>query len=247
MARKGMRRAVYWVAGMVLAGGSFAATGLADTVHAAFQSVTPAREFSFTLNGGAAETTQAGVFNWSTLPGGTLDLGDFSAFCIELREGVDDEALFDVYDLQLGPQPGQGTGGPGIDGPMGAQKADYLRELWGRHHDEILTGTTGERRDKAAAFQIGIWEIVFDSGLALSAGDFQATEPAANSVVIAQNWLNSITGDRTMFAPGLMALVSPDPDAEGPLHGIQDQVVQVPEPATVGLLLLGVLLRRHAR
>ncbi len=222
------------------------ATARADTVHAAFDNIDPARGFSYSFLGEEA-TTLAGVFNWTTLPDSQTNLGPFMAFCIELRETVAEDALFSIEALADGPLPGEDIDGDGTLGPMGMARADLLRELWGRNFDNIFTGTLGEVRDKAAAFQIATWEIVFDNGIDLFGGDFFATNGAANSVVIADGWLDALNGDRAFFASDLVALVSDDPDGDGPLHGVQDQVTRIPEPASLAAALLGLVALRRKR
>lgn len=204
------------------------AAAYANTIRSDFVSISPSRgDFDYVFNG-VADDTFAGVFNWNTLVGGKLNPGPYQGFCIELGQGVGDDVLFTVTPLSAAPLPGIGTGGPGVDGPMGVSKADYIRELWGRHHADIFLGTLDQQRDKAAAFQAAIWEIVYDGGLDLLSGDFRSTETDA-WINIAVAWLGELNGDAQVRDNSLQALTSPD---------FQDQVVTVPEPASLGMMLL---------
>ncbi|QOJ13892.1 MAG: PEP-CTERM sorting domain-containing protein [Planctomycetia bacterium] len=206
-----------------------AAMASAATVKADFINISPSRgDFDYVLNGNNDETT-AGVFNWQTVPGGDTDLGLFQSFCIELGQGVGDGVLFSIVPLGNGPLPGTGTGGPGVNGPMGSAKAALIGELWARRHASIFTGTTSQQRDKAAAFQVAIWEIVYDDGLNLDGGAFREND-SASWVDMAKTWLGELNGDPNYTTPGLVALTHPNK---------QDQVTLIPEPTSLGLLALG--------
>jgi len=219
----------------------------ASTVKANFDDVSPGRSFDYIFFGDEEETT-AGIFNWVTIAGGDTDLGQFKAFCIELTQTVADGVLFDIMDVEDGPLPGLNVPGEGLEGPMGMSKADLIRELWGRNYLDLFDGDFGEQADKAAAFQIAVWEIVYDDGVELDAGDFQAQDLEDDEVDLAQAWLDELDGTGPL-AMNLIALTNDeDPDGEGPLPGHrQDQLTMVPEPGTLGLLALGILgaLRRR--
>ncbi|HUO10263.1 MAG TPA: hypothetical protein VM008_18295 [Phycisphaerae bacterium] len=143
--------------------------------------------------------------------------GTFSTYCIE---GVQDVIFgnsetwnLGVVDLSTAPTPGS---------PMGATKASQIGELWNRFYDKILTDN-----EKAAAFQLAIWEIV-DDGIptlggvtanAFATGNFQAS---GDSVAINQavTWLNAIGSGGTVTNSYTLYALS---DAN-----IQDQVFAVP-------------------
>jgi len=131
---------------------------------------------------------------------------------------------------------------PGLElgaGPMGDSKADLLSKLWAAHWDEANT-----RADKAAAFQGGAWEIIYDDGLDLFGGEFAANYADLASsplfVQLANDWLAGL-GNLTDRAE-LMALAD---------RNSQDQLVVVPLPSAVlagGILLSGIAagkVRRH--
>jgi hypothetical protein len=175
--------------------------------------VAPSVITSYTLNG-VKDFADAGVSNWTrsaTNPGtfaGSPTPGEkFGVFCLEPDQEFPsgNTVAYNVIDLDSDP----------TNGPMGAAKANAIRELWGRFRGAI--GTDGA---KAAAFQMAVWEIVTDSGRDLSTGVFRAGTANATEVAVknqAQSWLNQLNG--TGPKANLLALSSPTD---------QDQVFEVP-------------------
>ena len=210
----------------------------AGTVTATLNSVAPGMTIDCSLDGGANyEPLLAGQINW-TRTGGTQvgnPAGNFATFCIELTQDVGYSSYtFDVVNLQDAPNPG----GSGVGLGMGLAKATDIRELWGRHYAEVVDN------DTATAFQLAVWEIVYDDGLALNADSFQARYPVGPTptyLTTAQNWLDSLDGQGPM--PTIMALSG---------EGIQDQIffahTPVPAAAWSGLALLaGLGVRQYRR
>ena len=181
--------------------------------------------WSLALGGESGGTFYTGVYSW-TNNGGT-GLGTQVpnwGFCIELpQEPI--SGWQDVVSLDVAPMPAQfGT-------PMGAFKADRISELWGRHFDPAWT--TGADRPMAQAFSACIWEIVYETDPiwdVTSGTGFSAT--GIEQAATANLWLSQLNGDARYFANNLVATST---------DGGQDYLVQVPEPATIGLLGLGVL------
>lgn len=106
----------------------------------------------------------------------------------------------------------------------------------------------------AAAFQVAVWNIVFDTDLSLSGGSFQWTGGTTAVSTAAQNLLNQVASysgdgyeDWTLYR-----FISPIPDSQN-RTGYQNYVsatYKVPEPGTLGLLGaglvgLGALVRRR--
>jgi len=118
-------------------------------------------------------------------------------FCIEFQPAypVGQRETYALISLDTAPEP-KGPGDP--SGPMGAERADALRELYGRFGDQIY-----DSADNAAAFQLAVWEIVYEA----DGVDWDVTEgtfedgygfrAVADSAItgIANDWLWQIDGD----------------------------------------------------
>lgn len=138
--------------------------------------------------GSSSRETQAGIFEWQRV-GGThpgLPTGIFQTVCIELDQYVASH-VFNVIPVENGPQPGSLL----TAGPMGLAKADMLSKLWAAYW-----GTAHDNSGNAAAFQIAVWEIVYDGDTDLAGGDFRHNYggPLPLFVTMAQGWLDSLPG-----------------------------------------------------
>lgn len=202
----------------LLASGALAAAANATIIEARLDSVSPERHMQVSVNGGDSfRTLYTGVNNFTVTGGDTNLLGpSFVGFCIDLGQTIhfNQSNLFTVTQLEDAPLPGSG---------MGATKADLLRELWGRHFSPSFTST------QAAAFQSAVWEIVFDTGLNVHTGTIRI-DGHDNTENLANDWLASLTGTSSLYAP-VFALTSGE---------TQDMIV--PTPGSVALLALGGLV-----
>ena len=180
------------------------------------------------LNGGTYFT---GVYSWTNTGGTGLGTQVPNwGFCIELTQEARNgwQNILPLAEAPLPAYPIYGT-------PMGVTKANYIRELWGRDFDP--TWAIGANRQMAEAFNVAIWEIIYETdpiwdvttGASFRAGSI---EQAAT----ANLWLSQLNGNTAYFATGLVAT------DDG-----QDYIVQIPEPATLSLLAVGAaaLLRRR--
>ena len=159
--------------------------------------------------------------------------GQLGSFCMELNENApDDTFTYDVVTLEEAPVPTTFLGGS-----IGADKAQYLRELWGRFFDPAWVGSgpfTGEQNSDAGAFAVAIWEIIYedlpssplgwDVTVDSTDGDLGFSCVGADADQ-ANYYLHSLTG------------CGPKADLRAFVRcGMQDYLVEVPEPATIALL-----------
>ncbi len=170
--------------------------------------------------------------------------GLIGGFCIELHQWAPDTTLkYDVVALEE-------VNNSFMGGSLGAAKADYLAELWGRFYNPAWADGgpySSEEKSKAEAFAAAVWEIVYEDMPTSPLGwDVTVDSSSGSHGFYAQNfdsatansWLHTLNG----FGPkaDLRAVVN---------GGKQDYIIQVPEPATVCLLGLSGLafLRKRKR
>ena len=238
---------------------AWAAPAAADTVNATFLGADPVggtvRRTIVTGPGAPQNNSTQSVerfnvqFNSGTIANtflGTGGVNQFSAFCIEPRQSINANVAvnYDYVPLE------QGT--TNIGG-MGTEKADLIRELFGRWMPYINGPMTALQ---AGAFQVAIWEIVRETpGTALdvfSGNIFFATpETTAGTLAQAQTYVQSLTGSGPR-ASGLFALNNGPMGDPGVSAGTQDLLVQiamltVPEPASMAVLGVGLLGLAAAR
>ena len=243
--------------GVLLAGGSASADSVGfGSLSATFDNVSPYSPVEISMDGGAIWTTEwAGRMDWTRTGGSFAGLGgannsgfQFSSFCVELTQNVyfNRNENYTVVGVDQAPTPG----GLGVGSGMGLDKAASLSELWGLFRNQVQDSAT------AAAFQVSIWEIVYDTDKSLSTGNFQVHQRSAGDTVpgIAQGWLNQLNGQHTM--PTLYGMSSPT--AQDQVFFTDLPVVRpntahppiIPLPSAVsagGLLLAGLIARRIRR
>ena len=176
-------------------------------------------------------TGYTGVYSWTNAGGTGLGTSVPNwGFCIELTQ--------EPYTGWQNVVPLNEASLPAAYGtPVGTNKANYIRELWGRDFDP--TWTTGANKQLAEAFGAAIWEIIYETGSTwnvTSGTGFHAT--GIEQAATANLWLSQLNGNTAYFANNLAATSSP--------YG-QDYLIQVPrstivpEPMTVIILGLGAL------
>jgi len=203
---------------------SLTSAAAADFITATFDSASPSETVDI-LNDGVASSINTGRYNWTRTGGDALaPLGQFATFCIEVTQNIGFGAsyTYDVIPLAGGPLPVT------VETPMGLAKAGLIAGLWSAHYGSLVTSLD------FAAFQVAVWEIVYDAALDLSSGTFTLTSNAPVGA-LAQTWLDAVV-PADPDAIGLKALSSND---------AQDQLV--PAPATLALLGLGAFAARRRR
>jgi len=178
----------------------------ADTITVNFDNVDPGRAVSVRL-GSTNIDTRAGLFNFDRVSGSTAFGNRFQSFCIELDAPIGSNPI--TFDINA------------LSGP----KAARISEFWGENFGKI-----GTNADLAAAFQLGLWEIIYDNTADLGGGNFRVNSAPVAALSAAQSWLGQVNGSGT-FASGLVTLSSPT---------AQDQITVVPVPPTVLLAVVGM-------
>ena len=168
-----------------------------------------------------------------------LDNGYIGGFCMDLSEYIAPGSLnYDVIMLEDGPRPYTFLGGA-----MGEEKAAYISELWGRYYDSAWSAGgsyTAQQKSDAEAFAAAVWEIIYEDLPTSSAGWDVTVDGTFGSkgfkaqnldYQTANNWLHSLDGTGPMAE--LISLS---------YCGSQDFIVEIPEPATIAFVSLGLLV-----
>jgi hypothetical protein len=172
------------------------------------------------------KTLYTGIYSW-TNQGGT-GLGTVVpnwGVCIEIPQAPF-SGWMDVLALDEAPLP------PLYGSPMGITKANYIRELWGRDFD--ASWVTGQNRQMAEAFNVALFEILYETDLTwdvIGGAGFHVGADVEQAAT-ANTWLNQLNGNTSYFANNLVSIST----TSG-----QDFVVQVPEPASLFLLAAGAI------
>lgn len=219
----------------------------ADTIEATFVNVSPTRTINYNVTGVGTGSVNAGVHNFN-VTGGDFPLDPLPegasiwAFCIELTQNAG-SGTYNVEELEDGRTPGD---------PLGVVRANMLRSLFafafssnGGYISAITNNAAGQTF--AAALQVAVWEIAYES-----LANFGALS-ASNGIAQFSNHAATIT-QANAFLTGAMAnyqdgIFATDMFAMNRVGAGQDflfQVVpgaaeEVPEPATLGLMGLGLL------
>ena len=177
-------------------------------------------------------------------------------YCLQLFQGVD---IGETYTYQITPIEDSPSSPPN-PGPMGAERARILKDLYARNTDPTHGGITDTTDGDiiASAFQMLIWEITHErftattaagmvTQMSLDMGAFQwngqgnQTPEIETAIGVAANDMIAALGMGGFQSAELLGLTNPE---------AQDQVMRVPAPAgaciLTGLLAGGRRRRRRA-
>ena len=221
------RMAGWAAAGIVSSGGSIAN---AATITARLDNVDPGRIIGVHYNGSSLGQAYAGVMNWTgnAANEGGLD-GRFSSFCIDLTQDVllGQTYSFATAGIQDAPNPLPPTAPIGATG-MGATNAQFIEKLYALEYDNI-----GSDHDRGAAFQIAIWEILFDTSPShdVTGGMFGVSGASASVVSLSNNFVAAALAPGAMtFHQQILALTSATAQDQLVLGGPSNTLVPPPPP-----------------
>lgn len=166
----------------------------------------------------------------------------FMAFCSELEQpAVEDQWM----TYQIAPIEQSPVGGTRL---ISSDKANDLRELFGKHRSDVTDAFSGE------AFSACLWEIIYENPVNaydLTAGALQISQLDGNAPTLAAAWLADILGDVAEYDFGLFALTN-DQAQDFALASTnwQGSPQPIPEPLTMltlmgSLAALGAAVRRR--
>jgi hypothetical protein len=184
-----------------------------ETFVGKLTSYTPVAGVNVTATGVTNYSGNVGVFNWTFIsgtssyfdadPDTTLKVSTFHAFCIELNQTVSigSSYLLTTTALKDAPKPGTGVVASGTGTGMGQNKADLITELYDRFYEgSVLTDGTGV---EAAAFQLAIWNIIYDTtadrSVTSGAGTFYSN--TSTTVSARANVMLAALGTQTLLNP----------------------------------------------
>ena len=233
------RLALVLIPAALLATGQTASADMSIT----FNSASPAQNLSVTDPGGGTVTGAAGQYNWTwnggDRPAFIKSNNTFTTFCIEVNQHISYNQTYNysLVNLDAAPLPGIGQGN-GSNNGMGVARADRIRNLFDSSYSSAFDAS------RASAFQLAIWEIVFETATVgnstatsfnVSGGNFQLTNSFTDATVAtkANDMLAlaaSYAGPRKYAVYGLSSA------------GAQDQLVfmALPEPSGVLMALTGL-------
>lgn len=229
-----LMRSLLWVMPLSVVVG-LSQSAQADSVTATLTGLTPYVFPTSYLQGAGNITGGTGAIQWQGVSGNPANFqGAFNTFCIDLVQDIYFGSTYTYTEMSVAaaPQPGAYPAGTPVNG-MGGVKASELNTLFAEQYKNLTTDNALE------AFQIAIWNIVYDTDASVTTGDgsFYVVSGFDPSIVtLANNYLVGATdlSNQELFAGDLVALVGD--------NGAQDQIFASDAPAPQTWLGGGLLL-----
>ena len=107
-----------------------------------------------------------------------------TTFCVELTQHISTGNTYTYTETPLAATPG-----------VSGTEATLISQLWGDHFNAAWESSSFTGSDSSTAFQLALWELVYDSGsnLSLSSGNLKVTSASSNAVALAKSWLNGLS------------------------------------------------------
>ena len=194
----------------------------AASLTATLDSVSSGYGFSYSNSANGANGSGLAVEqNWHITSGGGSGIpNNFKTFCVQLSQFVsfNSNYSYDIVPLENVPNT------DAFGGPMATAKANSIREIFGRHYADVDTA------QEFSAFQISVWEIVYEKTLPYNLNDGNFTGSSDPSVItLANSWLSGLDGEGPLA--NLVGLTNPT---------AQDHVTVASTPAPPGIILAGI-------
>ncbi|TVQ62059.1 MAG: hypothetical protein EA378_06235 [Phycisphaerales bacterium] len=225
----------------------------ADTIDLSYQGTQRGGNFNVTVDGNTSGTFAGQIRqNLSNGTGIGTQFNGLSAitYCADLEQQVFTNSApitYNIVDLATIPEPSSV-----VPGGMGPTRAAAIESIYSYSRNVLGfdLSSASLANSFAGAFQLVIWEIVYDydgtlASLDITSGDFSATQTNGNPLTAAvQGWVDDLINNGVTYnvnANNLLGLYS---------DTYQDQIITIviptPTAAALGLLgLAGVATRRR--
>ncbi len=213
----------------------------ADTIDAAFLGTQAGQNVRTVLSGNTRDVFSGQIVYSLTNGTGAASVlsGNYITYCSELTQVVNASTLgYEVFEIPASSFPNAS--------PLNADRTQAVANLFAAYGDMAIS--TGDSAF-ASAFQITIWEIIYDFDPGMGMG----------SIDVGAGSLTVTNTDTSSLAPSISAYISAfaaaatTPGTQNALFSIrngsaQDQIVLVPAPGSVALLgFSGLVAARRRR